>query len=254
MEEFTNVSIEFKMFDQKIKAEIPVKTEPITQLEFLEVLHPLTDLFVNFSAEKSVNEGKIISCQMGCGACCRQLVPIAESEAYLLYELISILPKKSQNQLRQRFENAIDLLDQAELLDLLEDINELSSEELRDLGNKYFSLGIACPFLINESCSIHHNRPMACREYLVTSPSINCNNPQPGTIDVVPLAATISVAAAQLDEPLHSNYVRQVPLIFSLWLAEEFPYDSERRLSVDMLRDMFSRLSKKQIIDSHSSD
>ncbi|MBS1536193.1 MAG: YkgJ family cysteine cluster protein [Bacteroidetes bacterium] len=254
MQELTNVSVEFMVFDQKFKVDIPVKTEPIHKIEFLTVLHPLTDLFVDFAVEKSIKEGKTISCKKGCGACCRQLVPITESEVYLLYEALMIMPKKNRNKIQQQFEKAINKLDKAELLELLEDINELTSEELRELGEKYFALGIACPFLENESCSIHHNRPMACREYLVTSPAINCSNPQKGMIDVMPLPNSISVAAAQLDEPLHSNYVRQVPLIFSLWLAEEFPDDSPQIDSVDMLRKLFSRMAKKQIKDEPNKE
>ena len=41
---------------------------------------------------------------------------------------------------------------------------------MRILGREYFQLGIPCPFLEEESCSIYHDRPITCREYLVTSP------------------------------------------------------------------------------------
>jgi hypothetical protein len=34
---------------------------------------------------------------------------------------------------------------------------------------RYFLQGVACPFLEAESCGIHPDRPLACREYLVTS-------------------------------------------------------------------------------------
>ena len=249
MLELTSVKVEFMLFDQKIKAEIPVKTEPIEEIDFLDVLHPLTDLFVKLSAEKVVKEGKTISCQKGCGACCRQLVPVTESEVYVLHHEVKYMPRYMKNEIRQRFEDAIELLDQKGLLDALEDINELSQQELRELGDAYFKLGIACPFLHEEKCRVHHIRPMACREYLVTSPAVNCSNPQPDTIDVVPLAATVSVAAAQLHEPLHSDYVQQIPLIFALSLADEFPNELEPIDSIEMLRILFSRLAKKQIQD-----
>ncbi len=47
-------------------------------------------------------------------------------------------------------------------------------------ARRYFHLGIACPFLEDESCSIHADRPISCREYLVTSPAVNCADPKPG--------------------------------------------------------------------------
>jgi Fe-S-cluster containining protein len=35
-----------------------------------------------------------------------------------------------------------------------------------------------CPFLEDESCSIHPDRPLVCREYLVTSPAELCAGPR----------------------------------------------------------------------------
>jgi Fe-S-cluster containining protein len=44
----------------------------------------------------------------------------------------------------------------------------------RELIIGYFELGIPCPFLEAESCSIHTQRPMICREYMVTSDPAHC--------------------------------------------------------------------------------
>ena len=53
-----------------------------------------------------------------------------------------------------------------------------TAEERTELAYEYFKHGIACPFLEDESCSIHPDRPMACREYLVSSPAENCRAPR----------------------------------------------------------------------------
>ena len=56
-----------------------------------------------------------------------------------------------------------------------------------------------CPFLEDESCSIHPERPLVCREYLVTSPAELCAGPkQEG---VTPVAVPkVSLAARGLQE------------------------------------------------------
>ena len=119
------------------------------------------------TAEKS---GKSISCKAGCGACCRQLVPITPTEAYNLRDLIESLPEPRRSDIRARFAEARRKLDEAGLLEKLLH-PETVGDELRAVGMEYFRLGIACPFLEAESCSIYPDRPIACREYLVTSPA-----------------------------------------------------------------------------------
>jgi hypothetical protein len=69
----------------------------------------------------------------------------------------------------------------------------------RELSVAYFALGIPCPFLEEESCSIHPDRPLVCREYLVTSPAELCSGPvQEG---VTPVAVPkFSLAARALQD------------------------------------------------------
>lgn len=52
-------------------------------------------------------------------------------------------------------------------------------------------LGVACPFLEKESCSIHRDRPLVCREYLVTSPPAACAEPGSGQIRQVNIPVTV---------------------------------------------------------------
>lgn len=235
---------EFKVNDEIVKAEIPVIVEPVRPVELLPIFQQLTDTIVQISVDKVNREGKEVSCTKGCAACCHRLVPVTESEAYLLMELIGAMPKKKRNAVWQRFDDAIDMLEEFEYVELLEEMNDMSSEQFRDLEEKYFQLGIPCPFLEKESCSIYHNRPLACREHLVTSPAANCSNSHSEPIEILPIAVKVSEVAAQIDEPLHSEYVRQVPLILAPLLAEESEDESEVRFAGDVLGDVFARIAK----------
>ncbi len=240
--ETSTFTVEFTAFDERIKADIPIPADPVRSIELLPVLQQFTDSVVDISIKNIVQNGKSVSCKQGCAACCRQLVRVTESEAYLLYELIETMPKKRRNAIWERFDEAIEILEELELIMPLEDINDMTSEENRELDEKYFNLKIPCPFLEKETCSIYHNRPLACREYLVTSPAENCSNPFDNVIERVPIAGSIAVAAAQMEESVNSTYVRQVPLILAPVLAEESPDESEVRLASDMLSSVFSRL------------
>ena len=71
---------------------------------------------------------------------------------------------------------------------LLEDVVHLPAAESAakpELGLAYFREGIACPFLEEESCSIYANRPLLCREYLVTNDPKFCASPSAEVIAMV---------------------------------------------------------------------
>ncbi|HTR87169.1 MAG TPA: YkgJ family cysteine cluster protein [Reyranella sp.] len=111
--------------------------------------------------------GQAISCRKGCGACCRQLVPLSRTEGERLLALIEGMPAERRAVIEERFAKAAAKIEQAGLA-------TPSRKSDRDLSVAYFALRIPCPFLEEESCSIHPDRPLVCREYLVTSPAELC--------------------------------------------------------------------------------
>ena len=80
-----------------------------------------------------------------------------------------------------------------------------------------------------ESCSIHADRPLVCREYLVTSPAANCAQPTEENIK------RVRAANASFPDPAHArkpNGARETPwvaLVMALELAETRPDLSGRR-------------------------
>jgi len=98
------------------------------------------------------------------------------------------------------FEAAIERMREGGILEAVKTIGSLSEEARQQAGLKYFALGIACPFLEEESCSIYEERPMRCREYLVTSPAEHCRNPAPETVKMVELKAAPSLSLYSIGE------------------------------------------------------
>ena len=67
---------------------VGVPAGPATVDDFLPLLQILDDKIVA-SAENDVElQGKCISCQKGCGACCRQLVPLSPADARNITRLV----------------------------------------------------------------------------------------------------------------------------------------------------------------------
>jgi Fe-S-cluster containining protein len=211
----------------------------------LPALQATADAFVSHAAGQSVAAGKPISCTAGCGACCRQLVPIAPSEARQVAALVEDLPEPRRTEVKARFAEARRRLEDAKLLRPLEETASWSAAERVEKGLAYFRLGVPCPFLENESCSIYENRPIACREYLVTSPPEFCAAPTPDSVDTVPLPTRVWAAVAW-EEAGGGDFraVTWVPLILAPdWSAAN--RDAETlHPGPELLRDVYARFAR----------
>lgn len=221
---------------ERLPLELTVPTGPVTVETLLPILRGFSSLFSDRGAARAEAEGKPISCCAGCGACCRQLVPLAPSEARALARLVDAMPEPRRTTIRGRFEAA---LAQLEAAGLLSRMGTRTPEERSALGKAYFQQGIACPFLEDESCSIHPDRPMACREYLVTSPAENCRAPSADNIAKVPLEADPLPALVQVEAG------GWVALILALRFSAETAAPSAERDAPTILRDVVGKLIKE---------
>ena len=137
--------------------------------------------------------GRTISCRKGCGACCRQLVPISRTEGEALLAWSRRCPRSGARRCGRRFAAAEAALAHAGLR------RAARGRSDRELSIAYFALGVPCPFLEDESCSIHADRPLVCREYLVTSPAELCAGPTQDGVTPVPVPK-LSLAARRLQD------------------------------------------------------
>jgi methyltransferase-like protein/cyclopropane fatty-acyl-phospholipid synthase-like methyltransferase/Fe-S-cluster containining protein len=240
-------SLKMSIAGRPIDAQIEVPEGPTRPRQLLPVLQWFTGEVVEAGCAQVAQQGKTISCRAGCGACCRQLVPISRAEAHHLASLVEQLPEPSRGEVLGRFRAAADRLAAAGLLERLAGPMSLSGESSRSLGMEYFRLGIACPFLENESCSIYADRPLACREYLVTSPAENCREPAAGTVDKVVLPALVSNALLGLERGQAKEPLSWVPLILALAWAGGNPEPEPSRSGAELMNELFQRLSGREL-------
>src|SRR5260221_92883 len=100
----------------------------------------------------------------------------------------------------------------------------------------WLSQAIACPCLEDESGSIHPDRPMACREYLVTSPAENCRTPRADNIEKVTLEADPLPALVQVEAG------GWVALILALRFRDETAEPAKNHEAPAILREVIGRL------------
>jgi|WetSurMetagenome_2_1015567.scaffolds.fasta_scaffold150436_2 Fe-S-cluster containining protein len=162
-------------------------------------------------ALKTELDGFSITCRKGCGACCRQVVPVSPPEAWLIAEMVQTAPEPQKNAVLGRFREAGRVLDNS----------GMGEASLLSAGAEYFRLGIPCPFLEAEACSIHPHRPTACRDYLVTTPAYRCAEPEGSSISVLPVRVRISECLSDIAGRLLGWGHLMIPLVRALaWAAE----------------------------------
>lgn len=242
----------FKLGDVRVEAEITVPKRPVPLGDMIPVCRALAEAIVERSVARDAAEGLTVSCRKGCGACCRQLVPLTEPEARQIRDLVDAMPEPRRSEIRERFAQARRRLEESgEVGEKLLHPERFADDELRarDLGLAYFRLGIACPFLEDESCSIHPDRPIACREYLVTSPARFCADPSADTVRVVQLPAKVSTAVTLIGvaEDGSRRFTRWVPLSLALDWADSHPDDLPPRPGPEWLRELIARLTGKEV-------
>jgi len=209
----------------------------------LPLFRELANAVVAAAIDAAVERGEAISCRAACGACCRQLVPITPAEAHDLADRLRVLPHPRRRELGARLAAARARLQSSGLLDTLLAPEQVSEADKESLALRYFALGIPCPFLEAESCSIHPERPVACREYLVTSDAKHCAAPAPDTIRMVPLAGEVSSALALVDAADDAR-APWVPLIVAAEWSQAHPDLGEALPAPEILHRALARLGQ----------
>ncbi|MBV8630353.1 MAG: YkgJ family cysteine cluster protein [Silvibacterium sp.] len=194
-------------------ATLPGGHTTLTQL--LPVIQNLENAIVARVGEEAEQAGSPISCRAGCGACCRQMVPVSFFEADALAHWFEALPENRRAELERRFHSALLALREAGVIEnLVSDGWTADEESATRLAIDYFHAGVACPFLENESCSIHPIRPLSCREYLVTSPPDLCSDPSVNQVAGVQLPIKLSRVLFAFGQRLAQDRPGWVPVIF----------------------------------------
>lgn len=251
-EKWTTGTIKLRVHGEPLEMEMTVPAFKIKPQRMLPIFQQMSSAVVGMSVDAIEAQGGKISCKAGCGACCRQAVPISEVEAYQIAELVAEMPEPRQSEIRKKFAEALAHFREIKWFDQLIDIQDksdegtpgLTPEKYVEIVMNYFKAGIPCPFLENESCSIHPVRPLICREYLVTSPAEYCSSPSAETIRKVPIVMKPSKAMQGVGRTKNSDGISSLMLIEALDFVERFGDEFETKTGEQWAADFFRQLTE----------
>ena len=95
----------------------------------LPVFQRMSDTFNDMGAAAIEANGKSISCTAGCGACCRQMVPVSEAEAFDLRDVVERMPEERRAVVKQRFADGLERLAKISFFERLESASRSDPEK-----------------------------------------------------------------------------------------------------------------------------
>ena len=162
----------------------------------------LSDAMLARAQSAHYAQGGGVSCRKGCAACCRQVIPLSPPDALALEELRQGMAWEERSEADARLDRMRDGLALA----------GLAEASLFNHAGEVYRLGLACPFLIEEACSIHPHRPLACREHLAVSSAASCGDFPSPFIHTLELPFSVGEALARTAAYVLSQPVETIPL------------------------------------------
>jgi Putative zinc- or iron-chelating domain len=210
--------------------DVPTGFVPITSI--VPLMRRVGEEAQALEVTRLAEQGKVPSCQKGCAACCRMLVPLSAPEAFAVRGWVRSRPAEQQSRIIARFaETKVRLLSKGiwqQLSELCGASDPCSDEIVDEVNHRYYALRLACPFLEEESCTIYDERPAACRELLVTSPADRCEDLIANPVDTIPTPMRISTVLGLLWQDVTNTSTRLIPLPLALDWAEDHTRENDR--------------------------
>ncbi len=98
--EFLTANLMLSLSGERVRVEMTVPSGAVGLREILPACRSLTEAIVASAEKAEAAEGRHVSCRKGCGACCRQLVPISEVEARQIRDLVDDLHEPRRSEVR----------------------------------------------------------------------------------------------------------------------------------------------------------
>src|SRR3546814_6197525 len=92
MPDTITASFTLKLEGRLLDFAVAVPSRPITLRELLPSLFEFNRQLLDHAIDRETKAGRRISCRAGCGACCRQLVPIGAIEAAIVRDWVDGRP------------------------------------------------------------------------------------------------------------------------------------------------------------------
>lgn len=239
-EQLVKVPFRIHTTEGVLEASVQTTEGPIEVISVVGAARGLEDALIGVAARKAEAMGAPVTCRRGCDACCHHLVPLSAAEAHALARMVEAMPPERRAETERRFELAKQRAEEAGLLGALE--ATLDGAPF-DRHREWFAAYVACPFLDGGSCAVYDDRPLACREHLVSSDPAACRSTVPGQVKSVPLLGRLARALTGLSAEVWPDAPERIPLPLALdWARRHAAEASVTRSGVALLERLLGRL------------
>ncbi|MEZ4240822.1 MAG: YkgJ family cysteine cluster protein [Myxococcota bacterium] len=222
-----------------LEASVQTTRAPIPVVDVVGAARGLDDALIGLALQQAEAEGAPATCRRGCTACCHHPVPLSPAEAHALAAQIAGMPEARREAVEARFAAVREQVRAAGLLEALE--GTLQGGEL-PVG-AYLAARIPCPLLEDGACSIYADRPLACREHLVSSDPPACSEPGSPAVRAVPLLARLARALTRVSAEAWPAAPARIPLLVAPgWARAHAAEAGVRRGGVALLERLLSEL------------
>lgn len=212
----------------RLKGRLAVPSHPIRLSELAYNLLSLDMRLIDMAAAADAKGGHQVSCRKGCSACCTQIVPLSPAEAWMIADMVRSMPLDRRTVLLERFASIRARLQGAGFGQRFQESN-FSLGRIAEMSQEYQGFGMDCPFLEDQACSIHPDRPTICREFLATTPAEWCAEPDLHAVRTVPLAARFTECLSKVSAMVMGGEPHVIPLSLALDWAETNREAGQRR-------------------------
>ncbi len=202
---------DFEYLGRRVTGVLFVESERVSLACLVPAARELADKFADIAAAHAASCGRKVSCRKGCTACCSYLLPLSAPEAMQLAGDIAEFSPQQRDELLRRFDGVCGRIFASA---------RPKSSTAESLGEWYAGLQASCPFQVDGLCSIYEQRPLACREWMLSSSTADCNGHQPGKGDLVPVLS-MTEALGRVTAELEGDDIDAVILPLALdWALE----------------------------------
>jgi len=201
------------------------------------------------------SNGIFVPCRKGCSACCNYLIPLSVPEAFRLREEVLAMPTEQSRDVLQSFLDTAKIIlnEKPKIFKANESPETNCQTQLIELSKWYASLKLTCPFLSNNLCTLYEQRPVACREYIVTGSALLCNDELSDESQTVQMPISILDGLGQLAAELEQTDIEAVMLPLALPWVQENIERSERTWSAVTMVECFIEILQALNIEQSES-
>lgn len=203
----------------RVQGKLAVPPRPMRLAELAFNFLSMDERLISMAVAADAKEGNKVSCAKGCSACCNQIVPLSPAEAFMLFDMVRSFPPERRAHVLERFTKVRTRLETEGFGERYQ-APAANMDEMAEMGNSYQKLNLPCPFLEEDACSIHPNRPTVCREFLATTPAARCDDPSVHEVRAVPLAVSLTECLSKLSAMVIGGEPQVIPLTLALDWAE----------------------------------